>query len=57
MHPVQAFQRRGLAAAGRADERQQLVVVEVERDLLQGLFLAIVQVEVAHPHQRRFGVA
>ena len=50
VHAVQAAQQRGLAAARGADERRDLVRRHVEGDVLEGVEVAVVQVDVLHSH-------
>ena len=47
VHAVEAAQHRRLAAARRADERGDLVLVDVEVDLADGAEVAVVDGEVA----------
>ena len=49
VHPVQRAQERALAAAGRADERRDLVGVQADRDVVQHLGGAVIEVEVVDP--------
>jgi hypothetical protein len=46
VHPVETTQKRGLATARRTDECGDLVSRDLQIDLLQGLDLAVVKVEV-----------
>ena len=46
VHAVERAQQGGLAAAGRADERGDLVGLDVEIDTMQGMKIAVVQVHV-----------
>src|SRR5262249_38500479 len=46
VHAVEHAQQRGLAAAGRTDERRHLLLVERKRDALQRLALAIEEIEM-----------
>ena len=48
VHAVQAFQKRGFAAAGRTDERGDLLFRDVDIDIFQRMEAAIVQVHIAH---------
>ena len=48
VHPVEAAQHGGLATAGRADERGDLVLVDLEVDVPDGLEVAVEDVEVLH---------
>jgi hypothetical protein len=45
-HAVEGAQQRGLAAARRADEGRDLVLGDVQVDALQGVELAVVEVQV-----------
>jgi hypothetical protein len=47
VHAVEAAQVGRLAAAGRADQRGDLLVVDRHVDVLQRLEVAVVEVEVA----------
>ena len=47
VHPVEAAQEGRLAAARRADERGHAIVVDVDRDVLQRLLLAVEDADVA----------
>ena len=46
IHPVQAAQERGLATTRRADERRDLPLPDLDRNLFQCLKAAIVEIEV-----------
>ena len=48
VHPVEAAQQGGLAAAGRADEGGDLVALDVHVDVLQRGGLAIAEIHVLH---------
>jgi hypothetical protein len=52
VHPVQALERGGLAASRRADEGQYLGRVQVEGHILQGLLVAVPQVQFADADDR-----
>ena len=41
VHPVQCFQKGGLAAAGRADERSDLALAHIQRNILQCLEITV----------------
>src|SRR5664279_1416284 len=45
---VEGAQQRRLATARRADERRDLLLRDVERDVLERLEAAVVEVEIAH---------
>src|SRR6187401_349268 len=47
VHAVEAAQERGLAAAGRPDHRQHLLLADVDADLLDGVLRAVIHVHVA----------
>ncbi len=49
VHAVEAAQERRFAAARRTDERGDAVVVDVDRDTLQGLLVTVEDVDVARP--------
>ena len=48
IHPVQAAQESGLAAAGRSDQGRDLVRQDIHVDLEQGWFGAIEKIQVMH---------
>ena len=48
-------QAGGLATAGRSDERRDIAIAEREVDILQGVGLAVVEVEMAHFELDRVG--
>ena len=52
VHPVQTTQEGGFAAAGRADEGDDFVGADVEADLLQRVFLAVIDIDFAADHFR-----
>ena len=52
VHAVQAAQEGRLAAARRTDERRDAIFVNVDRDVLQRLLLAVVNVDAAGAHLR-----
>ena len=52
VHPVEATQHRGLAATGRADERGDLVAVDLEVDVAHGPERAVVHREVVDVEDR-----
>ena len=52
VHAVEAAQERGLAAARRADERRDAILVDVERDVLQRLLLTIENADMLRAHLR-----
>jgi hypothetical protein len=55
VHPVEAPQHGGLAAAGRPDERRHLVATDVERHVAHGTEVAVVDAEVVDvEHHLRF---
>ena len=47
VHPVDAAQERRLAAARRPDERHDALVGHIDVDVLQGMLVAIVDVDIA----------
>ncbi len=47
VHPVEAAQEGRLAAAGRADQRRDLVLADVEADVLQRLLVAVEDADLA----------
>src|SRR5581483_9561720 len=53
VQPVDRAQRRRLARAVRADERDDLAVAHLDRDALQRLDRAVVRLDVAHLEERR----
>ena len=50
VHPVERLEQRRLAAAGWADEGRHLVFGKGERDVLERMKVAVVQVQVPHLH-------
>jgi hypothetical protein len=52
VHPVQAADQGALAAAGRADEGGDLVLVDLEVHAAQGQEAAVVHVDVVEPEHR-----
>ena len=48
VHPVQSLQKRGLAAAGRADQGQHAVLRHVDRYFVQRQVLAVKEFQLAH---------
>ena len=48
VHPVQAAQKRGLAAAARADQRRDLILRNIQIDILERVEAAVMQVHAAH---------
>ena len=46
VHPVEGFEQRGLAAAGRTDEGGHFVGSDVHVDVFQGFKVPVVQVQV-----------
>ena len=52
VHPVEAAQERRLAAARRADEGGDEVVVDLDRDVLERLLVAIEDADVVGAHLR-----
>src|ERR1041385_7325261 len=47
VHPVEGAQKRGLAAARRADEGRHLAGIERQRNALQRAVVAVIEVEAA----------
>ena len=52
VHAVQAAQERRLAAARRADERDDRVAGDVDADVLDSVLVAVVDVDLARRHDR-----
>jgi hypothetical protein len=52
VHPVEAAEQRALPAAGGADERGDLVLRDVERDVLEHLRLAVPEAHALDAHLR-----
>ena len=52
VHEVQAPQERGLAAAGRPDERGNLALVERERRVVQRVVVVVPHVDVVRVEDR-----
>ena len=55
VHPVEAAQEGRLAAARRADERGDAIVVDVDRDVLQRLLVAVEDADLVGAHLGRRG--
>src|SRR3546814_4888673 len=53
VHPVQRPQEGGLATSRRADEGGHMVLIDVDRDILDRLLVAIEDVDVAGGHLQR----
>jgi hypothetical protein len=52
IHPVQAPQKGGLAAARRADHRDDLVLADIQAHVLDRVLVAVPDVDVATGHAR-----
>src|SRR3546814_12925059 len=52
VHPIDAAQAGRLAATGRADEGTHLVLVDIDIDVLQGVVVAVVDVDVVGGNAR-----
>ena len=46
VHPIETAQEGGLAAAGRTNERGDLVLRDLDVDILQRVVFSVIQVEV-----------
>ena len=50
VHAVEAAQKGGLAAARRPDHGEHLIAADVEIDVLDGVFVAVVNIHAARRH-------
>ena len=54
VHAIQAPQEGGLAAAGRADQRDDFLVADFNRDVADRVNVAVVCVDIARNEKRLF---
>ncbi len=53
VHPVQGLEKGRFAAAGRADEGSDLPLAHIQRDALEGLEIAVPEIQVLGRDHRR----
>ncbi len=50
IRPVQTAQQCRFAAAGRADKRRDLIVIDIQIDIIKSLIIAIPEIDMLHLH-------